>query len=90
MSDEEYMESVMSMWAQSSALRRLALYPPIKSTEWGITTDYDAYYRMRSEILSKPRPSAAMYKDIFPPVIDIPCEVIEDKQLPENTETPKP
>lgn len=27
---------------------------------------------------------------VHPDTIDIPCEVIEDKQLPENTETPRP
>jgi len=44
----------------------------------------------RSHWRNMPLPLYFTGTDPVPDTIDIPCEVVEDKQLPENTETPKP
>lgn len=65
---------------RATALRRLAMYPPIKAVDWGFTNDDVAYERRKAEINEK---YDRMVADLQADTIDIPCEVVEDqpKQL---------
>ncbi len=79
-----YMEGVLSIRSgESQALRRLAMYPPIKVGEWGIENDNKKYHIRRMEIHERAeeqiRQLALQYP--FSDTIDVECEVVEPKQL---------
>jgi hypothetical protein len=68
--------------AQASALRRLAMHPPVKMDEWCITNDHEEYDRRVSAINEK---YDRMVADLQADIIDIPYEDVTDepKQLPQ-------